>query len=139
MESLIKIFSSEKFGLLILSILSFVRGFSYLPLVLEQDRKPAHYLENMIQPEIWGYIWITLSIVCLIAMCYHKITPLAIGFVTLLYLVWGGSFFIATIVEGGRQWVSSINYLGVAALTLWATSKSSIPQNITFNFNKDDE
>ena len=55
-------------GLLIVGIATIARGVSYMPGIVNQDRRAAHYLEDVSQPAVWSVVWIAIGLACLAAI-----------------------------------------------------------------------
>lgn len=112
---------SDAAGLLILGSISIARGMSYTPLLVNPERKPTHFMESVLNPPSWAVVWILMGALCLCAVKWHRLVPAAVGAVVGLHSMWALSFIFATLFDDlGRAWVSSLGYIGIAAMTLYA-------------------
>lgn len=112
---------SDAAGLLILGSISIARGMSYTPLLVNPERKPTHFMESVLNPPSWAVVWILMGALCLCAVKWHRFVPAAVGAVVGLHSMWALSFIFATLFDDlGRAWVSSLGYIGIAAMTLYA-------------------
>lgn len=112
---------SDAAGLMILGSISIARGMSYTPLLVNPDRKPTHFMESVLNPPSWAVVWILMGALCLCAVKWHRLVPAAVGAVVGLHSMWALSFIFATLFDDlGRAWVSSLGYIGIAAMTLYA-------------------
>lgn len=112
---------SDAAGLLILGSISIARGMAYTPLLVNPERKPTHFMESVLNPPSWAVVWILMGALCLCAGKWHKLVPAAVGAVVGLHSMWALSFIFATLFDDlGRAWVSSLGYIGIAAMTLYA-------------------
>lgn len=112
---------SDAAGLLILGSISIARGMSYTPLLVNPNRKPTHFMESVLNPPSWAVVWILMGALCLCAVKWHRFVPAAVGAVVGLHSMWALSFIFATLFgDLGRAWVSSLGYIGIAAMTLYA-------------------
>lgn len=120
-RSLARWLVSDAAGLMILGSISIARGMSYTPLLVNPERKPTHFMESVLNPPSWAVVWILMGALCLCAVKWHKLVPAAVGAVVGLHSMWALSFIFATIFgDLGRAWVSSLGYIGIAAMTLYA-------------------
>lgn len=124
-EKLAQWFSSNSAGLIVCGLATFARGLSYLPPLVTQDRKAAHYLETMLPPAWWGLIWIGIGILCVVASEYRKLAPQAAGLCVGIHAAWGMSFLAVQIFDSGmsRAWVSGLSYWLICALMVWGFSR----------------
>lgn len=112
---------SDAAGLLILGSISIARGMSYTPLLVNPERKPTHFMESVLNPPSWAVVWLLMGALCLCAVKWHRFVPAAVGAVVGLHSMWALSFIFATLFDDlGRAWVSSLGYIGIAAMTLYA-------------------
>lgn len=112
---------SDAAGLMILGSISIARGMSYTPLLVDPERKPTHFMESVLNPPLWAVVWLLMGALCLCAVKWHRLVPAAVGAVVGLYSMWALSFIFATILgDLSRAWVSSLGYIGIAAMTLYA-------------------
>lgn len=115
---------SDAAGLLILGSISIARGVSYVPPLVNPDREPSHYMEMLLSPPAWAVVWILMGLLCLCATRVPKLVPPAVGVVVGLHSMWALSFIFATILgDSTRGWVSSLGYIGIAAMTLYAYAR----------------
>lgn len=115
---------SDAAGLLILGSISIARGMSYTPLLVNPERKPTHFMESVLNPPSWAVVWLLMGLLCVCAARWHKLVPAAVGAVVGLHSMWALSFIFATIFgDLGRAWVSSLGYIGIAAMTLYAYAR----------------
>lgn len=120
-------FKTDEAGLTILALLTFIRGLSYVPPLINPDRTPAHYLEGWASPTVWASIWVTVGVFCLAATFIPKLLPAAVGLAVGLHAAWAMSFLMGTILgDAPRAWVSALNYLGVIFLALYAYGRGRI-------------
>lgn len=112
---------SDAAGLLILGSISIARGMSYTPVLVDPDRRPTHFMESVLNPPAWAVVWILMGALCLCAVKWHRLVPAAVGAVVGLHSMWALSFIFATLFDDlSRAWVSSLGYVGIAAMTLYA-------------------
>lgn len=112
---------SDAAGLLILGSISIARGMSYTPLLVNPERKPTHFMESVLNPPSWAVVWLLMGVLCLCAVKWPRLVPAAVGAVVGLHSMWALSFIFATIFgDLTRAWVSSLGYIGIAAMTLYA-------------------
>ena len=112
---------SDAAGLLILGSISIARGVSYTPLLVDPERKPTHFMESVLNPPSWAVVWLIMGALCLFAVKWPRLVPAAVGAVVGLHSMWALSFIFATILgDLPRAWVSSLGYIGIAAMTLYA-------------------
>lgn len=112
---------SDAAGLLILGSISIARGMSYTPVLVNPDRRPTHFMESVLNPPAWAVVWILMGLLCLCAVKWHRLVPAAVGAVVGLHSMWALSFIFATLFDDlSRAWVSSLGYIGIAAMTLYA-------------------
>lgn len=115
---------SDAAGLLILGSISIARGMSYTPLLVNPERKPTHFMESVLNPPSWAVVWLIMGALCLFAVKWHRLVPAAVGAVVGLHSMWALSFIFATVLgDSTRAWVSSLGYIGIAAMTLYAYSR----------------
>ena len=115
---------SDAAGLLILGSISIARGVSYTPLLVDPEREPTHFMESVLNPPSWAVVWLLMGVLCLCAVKWPRLVPAAVGAVVGLHSMWALSFIFATILgDLGRAWVSSLGYIGIAAMTLYAYSR----------------
>ena len=94
---------------------------SYTPLLVNPERKPTHFMESVLNPPSWAVVWLLMGALCLCAVKWHRLVPAAVGAVVGLHSMWALSFIFATLFDDlGRAWVSSLGYIGIAAMTLYA-------------------
>lgn len=111
--------TSDEMGLLILGVLGLARGISYFPPMVDPHRPPAHALEHIFNPPVWGALWALAGIGCLVAILWRRPQPLAVGAVVGMHFIWAVSF----LAGDGRGWVSALSYLCVFALAFWAFAR----------------
>lgn len=112
---------SDAAGLFILGSISIARGMSYTPLLVNPERKPTHFMESVLNPPSWAVVWLLMGALCLCAVKWPRLVPAAVGAVVGLHSMWALSFIFATIFgDLTRAWVSSLGYIGIAAMTLYA-------------------
>ncbi|WP_408930746.1 hypothetical protein ACKFR8_05020 [Corynebacterium axilliensis] len=112
---------SDAAGLLILGSISIARGMSYTPLLVNPERRPTHFMESVLNPPAWAVVWLLMGALCLCAVKWHRLVPAAVGAVVGLHSMWALSFIFATLFDDlSRAWVSSLGYVGIAAMTLYA-------------------
>lgn len=108
--------TSDAVGLAIIGMAASLRGISYLPNVVDQSRKAAHFLEGVAPPAVWSWVWIGIGLLCLAAIPLRRLMPPAVGAGIGLHFMWATSF----ILSGGRGWVTAISYGAITLLALWA-------------------
>lgn len=112
---------SDAAGLLIIGSISIARGMSYTPLLVNPERRPTHFMESVLNPPAWAVVWLLMGALCLCAVKWHRLVPAAVGAVVGLHSMWALSFIFATLFDDlSRAWVSSLGYVGIAAMTLYA-------------------
>lgn len=115
---------SDAAGLLILGSISIARGVSYTPALVDPTRSPTHFMESVLNPPAWAVVWILMGALCLCATRVPKLVPPAVGAVVGLHSMWALSFIFATILgDSTRGWVSSLGYIGIAAMALYAYAR----------------
>ena len=120
---------SDAAGLLILGSISIARGMSYTPVLVDPDRRPTHFMESVLNPPAWAVVWILMGALCLCAAKWHRLVPAAVGAVVGLHSMWALSFIFATLFDDlSRAWVSSLGYVGIAAMTLYAYGRGQASQ-----------
>ena len=120
-RSLARWLVSDSAGLFILGSISIARGMSYTPLLVNPERKPTHFMESVLNPPSWAVVWLLMGALCLCAVKWPRLVPAAVGAVVGLHSMWALSFIFATIFgDLPRAWVSSLGYIGIAAMTLYA-------------------
>lgn len=111
--------TSDAIGLIIIGAATILRGVSYLPPLVNTDRRAAHLLEHLAAPTTWAWVWLAVGALALAGAAVRPIRPLAVGSSIGLYIMWATSF----ILIGGRGWVPALSYGTVALLSLWAFSR----------------
>ena len=112
---------SDAAGLMILGSISIARGMSYTPLLVNPERRPTHFMESILNPPAWAVVWLIMGALCLCAVKWHRLVHAAVGAVVGLHSMWALSFIFATLFDDlSRAWVSSLGYVGIAAMTLYA-------------------
>jgi len=120
---------SDAAGLLALGSISIARGMSYTPLLVNPERKPTHFMESVLNPPSWAVVWLLMGALCLCAVKWPRLVPAAVGAVVGLHSMWALSFIFATIFgDLPRAWVSSLGYIGIAAMTLYAYGRGQTSQ-----------
>lgn len=120
---------SDAAGLLILGSISIARGMSYTPVLVDPDRRPTHFMESVLNPPAWAVVWILMGALCLCAAKWHRLVPAAVGAVVGLHSMWALSFIFSTLFDDlSRAWVSSLGYVGIAAMTLYAYGRGQASQ-----------
>ena len=108
-------------ALVILGISIMARGISYLPPLMSPRAQAAHPAEGFLSMPTWAVIWIVIGAACILSAWWDKATPIAVGAGVGLNILWGLSFLTNSIVnDSPRAWVSSIGYLSLALLVIWA-------------------
>lgn len=81
-------------------------------------------MESVLNPPSWAVVWLFMGVLCLCAVKWHVLVPAAVGAVVGLHSMWALSFIFATIFgDLTRAWVSSLGYIGIAAMTLYAYAR----------------
>ncbi|WOH94987.1 hypothetical protein [Corynebacterium urealyticum] len=112
-------------GMWIIGVATLARGVSYLPPLVNADREAAHFLETLLPPTAWAWVWLAAGVVALVASVCHRLLPLALGGAVGLHTLWALSFVGATVTgDVPRGWVSAIGYAGIAALAVWGFSRA---------------
>lgn len=112
-------------GMWIIGVATLAHGVSYLPPLVNSDRSAAHFLETLLPPTAWAWVWLAAGVVALAASVCHRLLPLALGGAVGLHTMWALSFIGATFTgDSTRGWVSAISYAGVAALAVWGFSRA---------------
>lgn len=110
---------SDEMGIMILGVLGEARGISYLPPAVDPARSPAHGLEHLFSPPVWGAVWMLAGLACLASVAWRRAQPAAVGVIVGLHFLWGCSF----LSIGNRGWVTSLAYYSVCALAFWAFAR----------------
>ncbi len=110
---------SDEMGLAILGVLGTARGISYFPPLVNPDRSPAHLLEMVAPPPVWGVVWVLAGAGCLAAIAWRRSQPIAVGTMVGMHFLWAFTF----VTNGGRGWVTSIIYLSVFGLAFWGFAR----------------
>lgn len=117
-------------GLAILGIFSFLRGCSYTPSMVDPGRKPAHFMESLLEPPSWAVVWIAIALFCFVAIWQPRFLRHAVGVSVGLHTLWALSFSWATwFGDLDRAWVSGLGYGLAVSLTIFAYSRVS-PKNV---------
>lgn len=112
---------SDAAGLFILASATIARGISYLTPFVNPDRNPAHWLEGLMQPTMWAWVWIAGGVLALASCFASRLQPAAVGITVGLHTAWAFSFIGGTMTsDTSRGWVSAISYITILALSLWA-------------------
>lgn len=112
---------SDAMGLLILAVATIARGVSYLRPFVNPERDPAHWLEGLLQPTLWAWVWIAGGLLALASCFIDRLQPAALGITVGLHTAWAFSFIGGTMTgDTSRGWVSAISYITILALSLWA-------------------
>lgn len=120
---------SDAAGLLALGSISIARGISYTPILVDPTRKPTHFMESVLNPPAWAVVWILMGLLCLCATWVPKLVPPAVGAVVGLHSMWALSFIFVTILDDSpRGWVSSLGYIGISVMTLYAYGRGQASQ-----------
>ena len=116
-------------GMWIIGVATLARGVSYLPMLVDPGRSAAHFLENLMPPTAWAWVWLAAGGLALAASVRHRLLPLALGGAVGLHTMWALSFIGATFTgDSTRGWVSAISYAGITALAVWGFSRAD-PEN----------
>lgn len=117
-------------GMWIISLITLARGVSYLPPLVNPDREAAHFLEMLLPPTAWAWVWLTLGTLALVAAHCHRLLPIALGGAVGLHALWALSFIGGTVTgETPRGWVTAIGYTGIVLLAVWGFSRSDPEKN----------
>lgn len=115
---------SDATALLILGVGILIRGLSYIPGVLgPAPLGGSHPAEFMLPLHVWAVIWVSIGLGCIAAAFANSrlADAVGIGFGVGLNAAWGSSFLGDTVFgDSSRGFVSSIGYLSVALLVVWA-------------------
>ena len=112
-------------GMWIIGVATLARGVSYLPPLVNPERSAVHFLENLLPPTAWAWVWLAAGVLALAASVRHRLLPLALGGAVGLHTMWALSFISATFTgDSTRGWVSAISYAAVAALAVWGFSRA---------------
>lgn len=118
--------TSDGAGMLIVGAATVARGVSYMPGIMPPTTRSAHVAEALLPMDAWAVVWIGLGLLCLAASVSWRgrLAALAVGCTAALYTLFGASFIWGSISgDMSRGWVSSLGYLAVAALILWAVGR----------------
>ncbi|PIS66352.1 hypothetical protein AZH46_07260 [Corynebacterium striatum] len=77
----------------ILGSLTLVRGVSYLPLFVNPERKPAHFVEGILPMDLNATLWITVGLMAVYpAFKQGRILSVYVGIASGLHAAWGRKF-----------------------------------------------
>ena len=109
----------------IIGAITLARGVSYLPPLVDSDRRAAHFLEMVLPPTAWAWVWLAAGALALAASVRHRLLPAALGATVGLHALWALSFIGATVTgDSPRGWVSAISYAGIVLLAIWAFGRA---------------
>lgn len=112
-------------GMWIIGVATLAKGVSYLPPLVNADRGAAHFLENLLRPTVWAWVWIAFGALALVAAHCHRLLPIALGGAVGLHVLWALSFIGGTVTgDSPRGWVSAIGFVAIAALAVWGFSRA---------------
>lgn len=121
--------TSDASGLLVLSGTALVRAYSYMPGNVNVDRTPAHWLEGLMPPTTWAWVWLALGILGLAAIINEKLLPVAVGLIVGLHAAWAMSFIgVQILSDNSRAYVSALGYIAVAWLAVWGFGRGRNPK-----------
>lgn len=109
--------------LVVIGIMAIARGIAYLA-----AKSSANHIVEMWMPlGAWAILWITAGSLTLIGALVYKSTfaALTIGLLVGLYVLWGCSYFLQSLLLGPPLWASAINHWGIATIALWAVWRGS--------------
>lgn len=109
--------------LVVIGIMAIARGIAYLA-----AESPANHIVEMWMPlGAWAILWITAGSLTLIGALVYKSTfaALTIGLLIGIYVLWGCSYFLQSLLLGPPLWASAINHWGIATIALWAVWRGS--------------
>lgn len=111
--------------LIILGGACIARGISYTGAVSSISTHPA---EGLLSIGWWAVVWIAVGAACVVSSPWHRslVAAIALASGVALHVLWALSF-IWVSIDGDmpRVWVSSIGYIAVPALVLWAVWRGS--------------
>ena len=109
--------------LVVIGIMALTRGITYLV-----SEVPANHIVEMWMPlEAWSILWITAGLLTLVGALVYKSTFAAftIGLLVGLYVLWGFSYFLQSLLLGPALWASAINHWCIATIALWSVWRGS--------------
>ena len=121
--------TSDASGLIALGTTSIVRAYSYMPGNVNTNRAPAHWLEGLISPDSWAWVWLTLGILAITSAVLPRLMPLAVGLIVALHAMCAISFMAIQIFgPNPRAYVSALGYFTVAWLATWGFGRRRTPK-----------
>lgn len=118
--------TTDGMGLLILGAASIGRGISYAPGIMPESTRSSHVAETWLPMIAWSAVWVGVGVLCVIASGYWRSrgAALAVGASVGIHFLWGASFLWGSLVgDMSRGYVSSLSYLAICFLALWAFSR----------------
>lgn len=108
--------------LVVVGIMAIARGMSYIV-----DLPPMHFVELWIPADAWGIIWVIAGALALVGAAVYRSTfaAVTVGLAVGLYVLWGCSFFLQSLLWGPPLWSSAITNWGIATITVWAVWRGS--------------
>lgn len=108
--------------LVVVGAMAIARGMAYIggsPLM--------HFVELWLPADAWGVIWVVAGIFALVGAVVYRSTFAAftVGLTVSLYVLWGCSFFLQSVLWGPHLWASAITNWGIATIALWAVWRGS--------------
>lgn len=123
---LLRFATTDGMGLLILGAASIGRGVSYVPGIMPESTRKSHVAETWLPMATWSVVWVAVGVLCVIASGYwhSRGAALAVGASVGIHFLWGASFLWGSLVgHMSRGYVSSLSYLAICFLALWAFSR----------------
>lgn len=109
--------------LVVIGIMAIARGITYLAV-----ESPANHIVEMWMPlGAWAILWIVAGGLTLTGAVFYQSTfaALTIGLLVGIYVLWGCSYFLQSLLVGPPLWTSAINHWGIATIALWAVWRGS--------------
>jgi len=109
--------------LAVIGIMAIVRGIAYLV----AEYAANHIVEMWMPLGAWAILWIVAGGLTLTGALFYRSTfaAVTVGLAVSLYVLWGCSYFLQSLLLGPPLWASAINHWGIATIALWAVWRGS--------------
>lgn len=106
-------------GVLLIGVITMVRGLFYLPVFIPPDYTiPA--LHNVLPCWMWPTLWLAVGVVALVSIGYRRARPVAFGLCVGLHALWAFLYLAAWVVGvSDRGFVTAWSYMAIVGLCLW--------------------